>query len=293
MEVETSSGLTQGYKKGGVVYWDDIPYAEPPIGELRWKAPREITNNKNIILPKDNNYCVQRPSSLGGPGGNGLFVGTEDCLYLDIQAPAKRESDLLPVMFWIHGGGNTSGLKDLYDFNKMVKRHNVIVVRVNYRLGPFGWFTHPSIQDLQSGIDKTSNFGTLDLIAALNWVQANISSFGGDPDNVTIFGESAGGHNVFSLLVSKQSKGLFHKAISMSGYTTSIAPDKAYKQKKQSATSSFTSSVIVKKIIDSNQKSIDISKEEIRSILLNLPTENPIKKFLYSHLMRLLFPRLD
>ena len=278
-KVETSSGLTEGYKKGGVVYWDDIPYAEPPIGELRWKAPREIANNKNIILPKDNNYCVQRPSSLGGPGGNGLFVGTEDCLYLDIQAPAKRESDLLPVMFWIHGGGNTSGLKDLYDFNKMVKRHNVIVVRVNYRLGPFGWFTHPSIQDLQSGIDKTSNFGTLDLIAALNWVQANISSFGGDPDNVTIFGESAGGHNVFSLLVSKQSKGLFHKAISMSGYTTSIAPDKAYKQKKQSATSSFTSSVIVKKIIDSNQKSIDISKEEIRSILLNLPTEEFFKHY--------------
>ena len=77
-------------------------------------------------------------------------------------------------MFWIHGGGNTSGLKDLYDFNKMVRRHNVIVVRINYRLGPFGWFTHPSIQDFQTNLDKTSNFGTLDIIAALHWVKENI-----------------------------------------------------------------------------------------------------------------------
>ena len=81
-------------------------------------------------------------------------------------------------MFWIHGGGNTSGLKDLYDFSDMIK-HDVLVVSINYRLGPFGWFTHPSIQDLQSSLDKTSNFGTLDIIAALDWVHSNISSFGG------------------------------------------------------------------------------------------------------------------
>ena len=135
-------------------------------------------------------------------------------------------------MFWIHGGGNTSGLKDLYDFNKMVKRHNVVVVRINYRLGPFGWFYHPSIQGLQNDIDKTSNFGTLDIIAALNWVKKISLSLVEIPDNVTIFGESAGGHNVLSLLVSKRSKGLFHKAISMSGYTTSIAPKDAFYQKQ-------------------------------------------------------------
>ena len=139
--VETSSGIVDGYKKGRVLYWDDIPYAKPPIGELRWKAPREINDTNNIISSKEDNYCVQRPSSLGGPGGEGPFVGTEDCLYLDISAPNNKKQDLLPVMFWIHGGGNTSGLKDLYDFNKMVKRHNVIVVRVNYRLGPFAGFT--------------------------------------------------------------------------------------------------------------------------------------------------------
>lgn len=274
IKVETSSGIVDGYKKGRVIYWDDIPYAKPPIDQLRWKAPRTINNAKNIISPKENNYCVQRPSSLGGPGGEGLYVGTEDCLYLDISAPARKKSELLPVMFWIHGGGNTSGLKDLYDFNKMVRRHNVIVVRINYRLGPFGWFTHPSIQDFQTDLDKTSNFGTLDIIAALHWVKENISLFGGDPDNVTIFGESAGGHNVFSLLVSDKSKGLFHKAISMSGYTTSISPKDAYVQNDKSSTSSYTSSEIVKKIIKelSNEKET-YSNEEIRDILLNLSTQ--------------------
>ena len=279
-EVKTSSGIVDGYKKGRVLYWDDIPYAKPPIGKLRWKAPRVINDPDKIILPKKENYCVQRPSTLGGPGGEGLYVGTEDCLYLDVSAPSKKGSNLLPVMFWIHGGGNTSGLKDLYDFSKMVKRHNVIVVRINYRLGPFGWFYHPSIQELQDDIDKTSNFGTLDIIAALKWVKKNIKQFGGDPNNVTIFGESAGGHNVFSLLVSDQSSGLFHKAISMSGYTTSIKTRDAFIQENKSSTSSHTSSEIVKRIIyDKFGKSKIYSNESIRSTLLNLSTEDFFKHY--------------
>jgi len=273
--IQTSSGVVDGYKKGRVLYWDDIPYAVPPINELRWKAPREINNPKNVILPKEKNFCVQRPSSLGGAEGEGDIVGTEDCLYLDVSAPVKNKDELLPVMFWIHGGGNTSGLKDLYDFNKMIRKHDVIVVRINYRLGPFGWFTHPAIQGLQNDIDKTSNFGTLDIIAALKWVKKNIKFFGGDPDNVTIFGESAGGHNVFSLLVSDESKGLFHKAISMSGYTTSIDPSDAYIQNKKSSTSSYTSSEIVKKILKNHSKDSSLNSDiEVRKILLNLSTED-------------------
>ncbi len=274
-QIQTLSGIVDGYKKGKVLYWEDIPYAEPPIGQLRWKAPREINRPNQIISPKDKNYCVQRPSSLGGAEGDEPYVGQEDCLYLDISAPKNKKSKLLPVMFWIHGGGNTSGLKDLYDFNKMVKRHNVVVVRINYRLGPFGWFYHPSIQGFQNDIDKTSNFGTLDIIAALHWVKKNIALFGGDPDNVTIFGESAGGHNVLSLLVSKRSKGLFHKAISMSGYTTSIAPKDAFYQEKKSSTSSYTSSEITKNIInDRDEKKEIYSDKEIRDILLSLSTKD-------------------
>ena len=272
--IETSSGIVDGYKKGRVAFWDDIPYAKPPIGDLRWKAPRKIINSKNKIISKEDNFCVQRPSSLGGVDGDGDFVGTEDCLYLDVTAPIKKTSNLLPVMFWIHGGGNTSGLKDLYDFNKMVKRHNVIVVRINYRLGPFGWFTHPSIQDYQSGKDKSSNFGTLDIISALEWTKENIELFGGDPNNITIFGESAGGHNVLSLLVSENSRGLFHKAISMSGYTTSINPNDAYKQSQKSSTSAHTSSEIIKKILATKNYSDDsYSEEDVRNILYNLTTD--------------------
>ena len=274
---ETSSGKVLGYVENKVINWDDIPYAQKPVGNLRWKAPRKYNDESAIIKPKDDNFCVQRPSGLGGSEGNGYFSGTEDCLYLDIKAPKNNFKKELPVMFWIHGGGNTSGLKDIYDFSKMVDRHDVIVVTINYRLGPFGWFTHPSIQDLQDGMDKTSNFGTLDIVAALEWVQSNISLFGGDKDNVTIFGESAGGHNVYSLLASKKAKGLFHKAIAQSGYTTSISSYQSYKQEKKSPTSNHTSWKIVNKILkreNIDRIQDDFKKDDLRKILLDLSAED-------------------
>ena len=282
-KIQTSSGITHGYIKNSVINWDDIPYAQPPIGDLRWRAPRKLDNlaSLNIINSQDNNFCVQEPSGLGGSEGDSFFSGSEDCLYLDIKRPKKIDKHLFPVMIWIHGGGNTSGLKDLYDFSTMVRKHNVIVVTINYRLGPFGWFTHPSIQDFQSGLDKTSNFGTLDIIAALEWTQNNISFFGGDPNNVTIFGESAGGHNVLSLLVAKQAKGLFHKAISQSGYTTTYTRKDAYKQINESSTSKHTSWNVVNKII--NDKKVDLIQDDnnvkIRELLKNLTAEEFFKYY--------------
>ncbi|MDC1187810.1 carboxylesterase family protein [Gammaproteobacteria bacterium] len=273
LNISTTSGISSGFQINRVNNWDDIPYAQPPVGDLRWKAPQEIFSNE-LIVPRVDNFCVQKPSGMGGSefDGDEFFSGSEDCLYLDIKAPKNKSNGLLPVMFWIHGGGNTSGLKDTYDFSKMVRKHNVIVVTINYRLGPFGWFTHPSIQGLQNNDDKSSNFGTLDIIAALEWVKSNISLFGGDPDNVTIFGESAGGHNVLSLLVSEKAKGLFHKAISQSGYTTSISPEKAYSQSKSSPTSEHTSHKIVKKVLDKAglKSQNDLSNTETRKILKEL-----------------------
>ena len=282
-KIQTTSGISYGYIQNSVVTWDDIPYAQPPIGDLRWRAPRKLENSElqNIINPQVNNFCVQEPSGLGGSDGNSFFSGSEDCLYLDIKRPEKNYKKLLPVMFWIHGGGNTSGLKDLYDFSSMVKKHDVLVVSINYRLGPFGWFTHPSIQGLQSNLDKTSNFGTLDIVAALEWVQSNISLFGGDPNNVTIFGESAGGHNVLSLLVAKQAKGLFHKAISQSGYTTTYSKKDVFKQTSESSTSKHTSWNIVKKII--KDKSLDFTQEgnniKVRELLKSLTAEEFFKYY--------------
>ena len=282
--VSTTSGVSHGYKKNKVVVWEDIPFAQPPVGNLRWKAPKKILQNKKIIQPKENNFCIQRNSSFGGPSdfSDELISGSEDCLYLDIFAPSKKSQELRPVMFWIHGGANTSGLKDLYDFSKLVRKHNVVLIRINYRLGPFGWFTHPAIQDLQDGIDKTSNFGTLDIISALEWTNENIEKFGGDPNNITIFGESSGGHNVLSLLVSERAKGLFHKAISMSGYTESISPQNAYRQDSVSFSSNHTSWEVVNRIIESKQisKTQDKYKKiDIRKLLLGMSAKEFYKYY--------------
>ena len=120
-DVATSSGIAQGYKNN-ILYWDDIPCAKPPIDELRWKDQDQLINLKNCLQKII--FCVQRPSSLGGASGDGIYVGTEDCLYLDIAAPANKKSELIGYVL-IHGGGNTSGLKDLYDFSKMAKKHDV------------------------------------------------------------------------------------------------------------------------------------------------------------------------
>ena len=227
IKINTSSGSVQGAIKRGILFWEDIPYAVAPVGDLRWKAPRELISPESFIELKEGNGCLQEASIYAGIQGEGI-VGQEDCLYLDIQAPVNNLNRRLPVMFWIHGGGNTSGVKDYYDFSEFIKQQQVIVVTINYRLGPMGWFTHPAIQGPQNGLDKTSNFGTLDIIQALRWVQNNITEFGGDSDNVTIFGESAGGHNVLSLLSSPISNGLFHKAISQSGYTTTFTLEEAF-----------------------------------------------------------------
>ena len=229
-KVSTSSGIVESEKLKYGFRWNDLPYAMPPVGDLRWKAPRELDDPTGLIVNQEDNGCVQEASVYAGISGKGI-VGQEDCLYLDIYSPLDFKDKNLPVMFWIHGGGNTSGWKDYYNFSKLSSKHDVIVVVINYRLGPLGWFYHPLIQDTQEGLDKSSNFGTLDIIAALQWVQNNIHHFGGDANNVTIFGESAGGHNVFALLASPLTNNLFHKAISQSGYTTSHTLEYAYSSK--------------------------------------------------------------
>jgi para-nitrobenzyl esterase len=230
LTVKTSSGNVTGARSdinNGAVDWSDIPFAQPPVGDLRWRAPRAISEPNRVITATDNNSCVQEASEYAGVSGIGI-VGNEDCLYLDITAPYEYANTKYPVMFWIHGGANTSGTKDYYDFSNFAAEKNIVVVTVNYRLGALGWFSHPAIQETQTGLDQSSNFGTLDLIAALKWVQQNIHKFGGDSKNVTIFGESAGGHNVFALLASPLSEGLFHKAISQSGYVATSSYESAY-----------------------------------------------------------------
>ena len=235
--IKTATGVSQGRLNASVdeiagaevVSWFDIPYAQPPVGDLRWRAPRDLVAPEQLIVEREDTACVQQASRYGGvEGGAEGVIGSEDCLVLDIRAPKDFATKKYPVMLWIHGGSNTTGLKDYYDYSKLAAAKGVVVVAINCRLGGLGWFTHPAIQGEQSGTDQTSNFGQLDIIQSLKWVRDNIAGFGGDAENVTIFGESAGAHNVYALLASPLAEGLFHRAIAQSGYTVTSSLESAY-----------------------------------------------------------------
>lgn len=209
--------------------WLGIPYASPPLADLRWRAPRPPVPwqaAREVVGFRD--PCVQLSGPLDGlPDDSGAVVGSEDCLYLNIWSPRKHSSDSgekLPVMFWIHGGGNTIGTANTYPGARLAGSEQVVVVTINYRLGFFGWMSHPALRGVdRDALDASGNYANLDMIAALEWVRDNIANFGGNPGNVTIFGESAGGRNVFALLASPLAKGLFHRAIAQSG-SVSTAP---------------------------------------------------------------------
>jgi para-nitrobenzyl esterase len=227
-----SSGKLVGFASSEKTQaWVGIPFAAPPTGDLRWRPPRAPLPWGGVRESlRAGPVCPQLAGLLSGaPDAKpGSVVGSEDCLFLNVFAPrasaeeaAKRR---LPVMLWIHGGGNTIGRADAYDGSALAAAYDVVVVTTNYRLGAFGWFRHPAlVADAASDDERSGNWGTLDLIRALEWVRDDIGAFGGDPKNVTIFGESAGGTNVFSLLVSKRAEGLFQRAISESGGLSSVS----------------------------------------------------------------------
>jgi len=189
-----------------------IPFAAPPVGDLRWRPPQPVSHwdgvrKADALGP----VCMQN-----GPGGGGAKP-SEDCLYLNVWTAANSASDKRPVMVWIYGGGFTNGSASQPDYDgENLAKKGVVVVTFNYRLGAFGFFAHPELTK-ESDRRGAGNFGMLDAIAALQWVQKNIAAFGGDPKRVTIFGESAGAIMVADLMTSPQAKGLFQRAIGESG----------------------------------------------------------------------------
>lgn len=205
--------------------WLGIPYAKPPVGDRRWRAPEPPhAPVEKLEALAFSSICPQIASPFGGvyDAPPGTVAGSEDCLYLNVYAPSMTGSDAgganLPVMFWIHGGGNSVGHASFYDGGRLAQSQNVVVVTINYRLGPLGWMRHAALRpEGASADDRSGNYGTLDMIRALGWVRENIAAFGGNPGNVTIFGESAGGRDVVSLLLSPRAAGLFHRAIVQSG----------------------------------------------------------------------------
>jgi para-nitrobenzyl esterase len=212
--VSTSGGQLRGFE-ADENHWQflAIPYAKPPVGELRWRPPvkpEPWAGVRDAVAWSD--QAAQNPA-LQRFGEGGM---SEDSLYLNVTAP-KDASDL-PVMVWFHGGGFTSLTANTLPFNKprALVTKGVVQVSVNHRLGPFGYIAHPELS-AETDYQGSGNYGQMDLIMALEWVRDNIEAFGGNPNNVTIFGESGGGRKVLSLMASPQAKGLFHKAISQSG----------------------------------------------------------------------------
>ena len=207
--VKTDSGWVSG--SGTTVRsYRGIPYAAPPVGDLRWKPPQPAKPWKGIRVAKEFLPVCPQPEIMTGARQS------ENCLGLNIWTPARSASDKLPVMFWIHGGGFLIGASSqtVYDGEPLASQ-GVVVVSINYRMGIFGFLAHPALST-ESPERVSGNYGMLDMVAGLQWVKRNIGAFGGDPNNVTIFGESAGGTAVLLLMVMPQSDGLFQKVIAES-----------------------------------------------------------------------------
>ena len=217
--VRTDSGGVLGTARGGVTAFLGIPYAAPPVGSLRWRPPQPPPyRNADWRADQFGTSCMQSQPRSRLPWTEEFMtqgpIG-EDCLYLNVWTAAKNASAKLPVMVWIYGGAFTEGSSAIavYDGAELAKK-GVIVVTLNYRVGPLGFLAHPELTR-ESG--TSGNYGLLDQIAALTWVQKNIARFGGDPAQVTIFGQSAGAMSVAALMRSPQAKGLFARAIALSG----------------------------------------------------------------------------
>lgn len=215
-QASVAQGVLAGQNSGGVDVFRGVPFASPPVGEHRWRPPGQPAAWEGVRdATRVGAICVQAPSN--GDPGVGPLPMSEDCLTLNVWAPATRTA-ALPVMVWIHGGGynNGSGTADLYDGGALARR-DVVVVTINYRLGRLGFFDHPALAAERPSDEPAGNYGVMDQIAALEWVRDNVGSFGGDPGNVTIFGESAGGAAVTQLMVAPAARGLFHRAVVQSG----------------------------------------------------------------------------
>ena len=217
--IKTGVGILEGSNVDeDVIVFRGVPYAEPPTGDRRWqpalsKASWEGTRAATMF----GSACWQRLTPESSVYTRGDLDRDEDCLYLNVWTAAEQASDALPVMVWFHGGGHTGGWGSAKVFDgSALANKGVVVVTINYRLGPFGFLAHPALT-AESPQAASGNYGLLDKVSALEWVRDNIEAFGGDPNNVTIFGQSAGSWSVCYLMASPLAKGLFHKAIGHSG----------------------------------------------------------------------------
>ena len=219
--ITTDRGQVSGFQENGADAYLGIPFAQPPVDEMRWKAPEEPAAWQGVRDgSKFRANCYQGEPKLFGPFTPEFLIElpvSEDCLYLNVWTPSERPAEQLPVIFWIHGGGFGSGSASIPIYNgSRLASQGAVVVSINYRLGVFGFMSHPALT-AESSRETSGNYGMLDMVAALRWVKANVSKFGGDPDRVTIVGQSAGAGAVNNLMMMPDAAGLFAGAIPMSG----------------------------------------------------------------------------
>ena len=236
--VTIKQGTLKGQTIDGITSFLGIPYAKPPVENLRWRPPQPPESWTGTRLANSFGADSMQPKSQGPFASQGET--SEDCLYLNIWRPENKPEKPLPVMVWIYGGAwmSGSGSYPLYN-GKTIASKGVILVNFNYRVGRLGFFAHPSISN-EFPDEPKGNYGLMDQIAALEWIKNNISQFGGDPDNVTIFGESAGGGSVEALLQSPLASGLFHKAISQSSGPTGVQTGRLLSEDQQGHPSAET-----------------------------------------------------
>ncbi len=223
-QAKTANGIVEGVSHSGVSVFDGIPFAQPPVGDLRWREPQPVENWTGI--KKTDHFG---PNPMEHPAGDMVFRShgmSEDCLYLNVWTPAKSPAEKLPVLVYFYGGGFMSGdgSEFRYDGESMARK-GIVTLTVNYRLGVFGFLAHPTLSK-ESPYHGSGNYGLLDQQAALRWVRENIAAFGGDPEKVTIAGESAGSISVCAQISSPLSRGLFIRAIGESGgcFNPTISP---------------------------------------------------------------------
>jgi len=271
----TAYGAVAGQEdRDGTWVWKAVPFARPPVGELRWKAPREPEPWSGVRFSRGFARAAVQFLPL-----TGRITGTEDCLYLNIWRPRSYQTRL-PVYVWIHGGGNSTGSATYVRYylgHRLAAAGNLVFVSVNYRLGPMGWFSYPALREGRSAADDSGNFGTLDLLQALRWIRDNITAFGGDPGTAMVAGESAGAMNILSLLLAPAADGLFQRAMIQSGVVSARAPAEGEQRARRVILRLLERSGLARSPQQAEELLDSLPPEELRAILRDFPARRILR----------------
>lgn len=280
----TKYGQVQGYEEneGKTLIWKGIPYAKAPVGELRWKAPVDPENWTNTL-------DATHDGKTGTQVSNGKVIGSEDCLSLDIYRPNTNQTNL-PVLFYIHGGNNQTGASTEMNARKLAVNADCVVVAINYRMGIFGFNSLPALKTGNS-YEDSGNYTLLDISKSLDWVKDNISSFGGNPNNITASGFSGGGRDVMAMLISPIFKDKFQKAISFSGGMTTADPEDSTKVIAK-ALAPFVVEDKVKGSLDEAYNWLQTDSKDVKDYLYNLSPDRLAKSMPKANIRMNVFPHL-